>query len=289
MHRRTETGNDQDAQRNLAVAESLPTAGLPAQQLLLCSQGQGRRPVPETSHPNCGGRMANLWVSPDHRTAQQARLDGQPQARKPNNASNGHPEGQKCAKKAYHQQPQHPFPRYPNLVQDLVINYPDQVWASDITYIRLGRGFVYLAVIIDLFTRSIRGWHLSRSLDQKLTLVALQKALRENSPHIHHSDQGLQYAASEYVDMLKKANVKISMAKVGEPTQNGYAERLIRTIKEEEVYLSEYEDFQDCYQNIDRFLSDVYMHKRIHSSLGYLTPVEFEYNWNRQNMPVEIK
>ena len=195
----------------------------------------------------------------------------------------------KNAPKRHTTNSQHPFPRYPNLVQDLVINYPDQVWASDITYIRLGRGFVYLAVIIDLFTRSIRGWHLSRSLDQKLTLVALQKALRENSPHIHHSDQGLQYAASEYVDMLKKANVKISMAKVGEPTQNGYAERLIRTIKEEEVYLSEYEDFQDCYQNIDRFLSDVYMHKRIHSSLGYLTPVEFEYNWNRQNMPVEIK
>lgn len=184
---------------------------------------------------------------------------------------------------------QHPYPRYPNLLQDLVITHPDQVWVSDITYIRLGKGFVYLAVIMDLFTRSIRGWHLSRSLDQQLTLVALQKALQENSPRIHHSDQGWQYAAGEYVDMLLKAHVKISMAEVGEPTQNGYAERLIRTIKEEEVYLSEYEDFRDSYQNIGRFLNDVYMHKRIHSSLGYLTPVEFEYNWIRQNMLVEIK
>ena len=183
---------------------------------------------------------------------------------------------------------QHPYPRYPNLLQDLVITHPDQVWVSDITYIRLGRGFVYLAVIMDLFTRCIRGWHLSRSLGQQLTLVALQKALKENSPHIHHSDQGWQYAASEYVDTLLKAHVKISMAEVGEPTQNGYAERLIRTIKEEEVYLSEYEDFHDCYQNMDRFLNDVYIHQRIHSSLGYLTPVEFEYNWNRQNMLVEI-
>ena len=183
---------------------------------------------------------------------------------------------------------QHPYPRYPNMLQDLVITHPDQVWVSDITYIRLGRGFVYLAVIMDLFTRCIRGWHLSRSLGQQLTLVALQKALKENSPHIHHSDQGWQYAASEYVDTLLKAHVKISMAEVGEPTQNGYAERLIRTIKEEEVYLSEYEDFRDCYKNIDRFLNDVYMNKRIHSSLGYLTPVEFEYNWNRQNMLVEI-
>ena len=184
---------------------------------------------------------------------------------------------------------QHPYPRYPNLLQDLVITHPDQVWVSDITYIRLGRGFVYLAVIMDLFTRCIRGWHLSRSLGQQLTLVALQKALKENSPHIHHSDQGWQYAASEYVDTLLKAHVKISMAEVGEPTQNGYAERLIRTIKEEEVYLSEYEDFHDCYQNMDRFLNDVYIHQRIHSSLGYLTPVEFEYNWNRQNMLTENK
>jgi len=99
----------------------------------------------------------------------------------------------------------------------------------------------------------------------------------------------LQYAAKEYVELLQKAGVQISMAEIGEPTQNGYAERLMRTIKEEEVNLTEYEDFRDCYQNIDRFLNDVYMNKRIHSSLGYLTPVEFEYNWNKQNMPAEIK
>jgi transposase InsO family protein len=184
---------------------------------------------------------------------------------------------------------QHPFPRYPNLVQGLAITFPDQVWAADITYIRLGKGFVYLAVIIDLFTRSIRGWNMSRGLDQQLTLLALQRALQEHKPMIHHSDQGLQYAAREYIEMLHKAGVKISMAEIGEPTQNGYAERLLRTIKEEEVDLSEYQDFQECYRNIDRFLNDVYMYKRIHSSLGYLTPVEFEYNWFRQNMPVEIK
>ena len=195
----------------------------------------------------------------------------------------------KKAQKKHTTNSQHPFLRYPNLVQGLLITFPDQVWASDITYIRLGKGFVYLAVIMDLYTRSIRGWNMSRSLDQKLTLLALQRALLEHKPMIHHSDQGLQYAAIEYVETLQKAGVKISMAEIGEPTQNGYAERLLRTIKEEEVYLSEYEDFQDCYQNIDRFLNDVYMNKRIHSSLGYLTPVEFEYNWIGQNMPVEIK
>jgi len=184
---------------------------------------------------------------------------------------------------------QHPYPRYPNLIQDLVITHPDQVWVSDITYIRLGGGFVYLAVIMDLFTRGIRGWNLSRGLDQRLTLIALRRALQSHIPQIHHSDQGWQYAAKEYVELLHKAGVQISMAETGEPTQNGYAERLMRTIKEEEVNLTEYEDYHDCYQNIDRFLNDVYMNKRIHSSLGYLTPVEFEYNWNRQNMTVEVK
>jgi transposase InsO family protein len=195
----------------------------------------------------------------------------------------------KKAQKTHTTNSRHSFPRYPNLVQDLLITYPDQVWVSDITYIRLGKGFVYLAVIMDLFTRAIRGWNLSYGLDQRLTLTALQKALQGHTPHIHHSDQGLQYAAIEYVEMLIKAGAKVSMAETGEPTQNGCAERLIRTIKEEEVNLTEYEDFQDCYQNMDRFLNDVYMYKRIHSSLGYLTPVEFEYNWNRQNLIAEIK
>jgi len=184
---------------------------------------------------------------------------------------------------------QHLFPRYPNLVKDLPITFPDQVWVSDITYIRLGKGFVYLAVIMDVFTRCIRGWNMSRSLDQQLALLALKRALQIHKPMIHHSDQGLQYAAREYSEALQKSGVKISMAEMGEPTQNGYAERLLRTIKEEEVNLSDYQDFQECMQNIDRFLNDVYMRKRIHSSLGYQTPAEFEYNWIRQNMSVEIK
>ena len=174
---------------------------------------------------------------------------------------------------------QHPFPRYPNLVQDLDIVRPDQVWVVDITYIRLKTEFVYLAVIMDVFTRSIRGWHLGRNLDQDLTLTALKLALAQRTPEIHHSDQGLQYAATAYTDLLRAGGVAISMAEVGEATQNGYAERLIRTIKEEEVDLSDYVDFADAYHQIGRFLEDVYMRKRIHSSLGYLTPVEFETQW----------
>jgi putative transposase len=180
---------------------------------------------------------------------------------------------------------QHAFPRYPNLVMELKIDHPEQVWVCDITYVRLGNGFVYLAVILDVFTRAIRGWNLSRSLDTELTLVALQRALTLCIPQIHHSDQGMQYAAQEYVALLQQYQIQISMAAQGKPEENGFAERLMRTIKEEEVDLSEYYDFADAYQQIGRFLEDVYNTKRIHSALGYLTPAEFEAAW-RTAQPV---
>lgn len=175
---------------------------------------------------------------------------------------------------------QHSFPRYPNLVIGLAIVRPDQVWVGDITYIQLRQEFVYLAVLMDVFTRSIRGWHLGRHLDASLTLTALRMALgRSRAPEIHHSDQGVQYAATAYTDLLVEAQVQISMAEVGEPTENGYAERLLRTIKEEHVDLTEYLDYPDAYGQMGRFLDEVYQHKRIHSSLGYLTPAEFESQW----------
>ena len=172
-----------------------------------------------------------------------------------------------------------PYPRYSNLVKELAITYPEQVWVCDITYIRLGQGFVYLAIVMDVFTRSIRGWHLSKLLDQELTLAALHMALADHVPEIHHSDQGVQYAAHAYVDLLKAHQIQISMASVGKAEENGYAERFMRTIKEEEVDLSDYADFADTRNQIVRFIEDVYNHKRIHSSLGYLTPAEFEAAW----------
>jgi transposase InsO family protein len=171
---------------------------------------------------------------------------------------------------------QHPYPRNRNLVKDLAIHYPDQVWVSDVTYIRLEHDFVYLAIIMDVFTRALRGWCLSRTLDQELTLTALKASLIKNTPDIHHSDQGVQYAAHTYIDLLKAHDIRISMAAVGKAEENGYAERVIRTIKEEEVDLSEYLDFADAAHQIGYFIEDVYMTKRIHSALGYLTPAEFE-------------
>ncbi len=176
----------------------------------------------------------------------------------------------------------HAFPRYPNLVWELAITHPDQVWVSDITYIRMREEFIYLAIIMDVYTRAIRGWQLGRGLGVELTLGALTQALTKGVPEIHHSDQGLQYAASEYTDRLREAGVQISMAAVGQSAQNGYAERVIRTIKEEEVYLNDYHDLEHAHCQIGQFIDEVYLSKRIHSSLGYLTPAEFERQWHKQ-------
>jgi putative transposase len=175
------------------------------------------------------------------------------------------------------------YPRFPNLVEDLEVIRREQVRVADITSIRLRKEFVYLAVLMDVFPRRIRGWPLGRGLDQELTLVALRRALEENRPEIHHSDQGVQYAATAYVELLTGGEVKVSMASVGVREENGYAERLMRTIKEEEVALSEYEDFADARRQLGRFLDDVYNTKRIHSSLGYLTPEEFASEYREKH------
>jgi len=198
-------------------------------------------------------------------------------------------QGKKPEKKRRTTNSDHAFPRYPNLVQELEVVRPDQVWVADITYIRLLTEFVYLAVIMDVFTRCIRGWQLARSLDQDLTLTALKRALVEHTPEIHHSDQGVQYAATAYVGVLHAHGIAVSMAEVGEAWQNGYAERLVRTIKEEEVDLSDYRDYTDAYGQLGRFLDDVYMYKRIHSSLGYLTPVEFESQWLAEQTAIAVE
>jgi transposase InsO family protein len=180
---------------------------------------------------------------------------------------------------------EHGFGRYPNLVKDLIATHAEHIWVADITYVRLRREFVYLAVIMDVFTRAVRGWHLSRSLDRTLTLTALQQALAKHVPEIHHSDQGWQYACDDYTDALHAHDIQISMAAVGKPEENGFAERLMRTIREEEIDLSEYEDFRHAYRSIGRFLTEVYTQKRIHSALGYLTPTEFEAQWLTQLVP----
>jgi transposase InsO family protein len=173
----------------------------------------------------------------------------------------------------------HSFGSYPNLLKGVELDGPDQGWISDITYVRLPASFCYLAAILDAYSRKCVGWALSRWIDTRLTLSALEMALSSRRPGpglIHHSDQGVQYASGEYVTRLEDAGAQISMAAVGNPYENAKAESFFRTLKMEEVYLKDYQDFEEAEQNIAEFIEEVYNQKRLHSSLGYLPPVEFE-------------
>ena len=164
-----------------------------------------------------------------------------------------------------------------NRLKDLQVCRCDQVWVGDITYVHLKRRFIYVALLMDVFTRMIRGWHLSQDLTQSLTLKPLETALGQSIPEIHHSDQGVQYLSKAYLSTLRHhGNLEISVARRGCPWENGYAERLIRTLKEEEVHLNAYEDIHEARARIGHFITQVYNQKRPHSALGYLTPVEFE-------------
>ena len=164
-----------------------------------------------------------------------------------------------------------------NRLETLDISRHDQVWVGDITYVRLKGHFVYLALLMDVFTRMIRGWRISHHLNTSLTLKPLQEALcQSGSPEIHHSDQGVQYLSKAYISTLRHHNIEISVARRGCPWENGYAKRLICTLKEEEVHLNDYEDITEARERIEHFITQVYHHKRPHSALGYLTPMEFQ-------------
>ncbi len=183
----------------------------------------------------------------------------------------------------------HPYRVYPNLVKGITVTRPNEVWVADITYIRILTGFLYLAVILDLFSRKVVGWALSEHIDTELTLAALRMALEERRPQagcIHHSDRGVQYASHEYVDELRGAGMQISMARKGNPYDNATAESFMKTLKYEEVYLWDYRTVKDVRERIPYFVEEVYNQKRLHSALGYCPPNEFEEAWQRQHAPL---
>jgi len=174
---------------------------------------------------------------------------------------------------------EHELRVYPNLARGLKLNGLNQLWVADITYIRLQLEFVYLAVILDAFSRRVVGWALGRTLAAKLALDALRMAIargRVAPGLVHHSDQGVQYASADYIELLTERGIRISMSRRGNPYDNAQAESFIKTLKYEEVYRTEYLDFADARRRIGHFLESIYNRKRLHSALGYLPPAEFE-------------
>lgn len=180
----------------------------------------------------------------------------------------------------------HGRPVYPNLAAELKLSGINQLWVADITYIRLEMEFVYLAVILDAYSRRVVGWALDRSLEDDLTLSALGMALRQRRPSaglVHHSDRGVQYASGDYTSVLKKHGIDISMSRKGNPYDNATCESFMKTLKYEEVYRQEYRDLEEARASMEKFLEKIYNHKRLHSALGYLPPVEFESKLNSRD------
>lgn len=173
----------------------------------------------------------------------------------------------------------HPFPVFPNLISGMAVDDVNQVWVSDITYVRILTGFVYLAVVLDVYSRKAVGFAISKKIDSELTCAALTMAIAERAPRaglIHHSDRGVQYASKAYCQIMADNEIMGSMSAKGNPYDNAFAERFMKTLKYEEVHLCGYETILDVQENLPRFIADVYNDERVHSRLGYLTPTEFE-------------
>jgi putative transposase len=168
---------------------------------------------------------------------------------------------------------------YPNLLPGRTVMGLDEVWTVDLTYIRIGNGFVYLAIVLDLYSRRVIGWSVSKRIDGDLAVAALRMAIGQRKPKpgcIHHSDRGVQYLCNEYVKLLEEHGFWISNSAKGNPYDNAWTERFMRTLKQEEVYLAHYETYLDVIENLPKFIEEVYNEKRVHSGINYLTPVEFE-------------
>ena len=180
----------------------------------------------------------------------------------------------------------HKLKKYPNLISPAMkIIDLNQVWVSDITYVRLRTGFIFVAIVLDLCSRKVVGWAISKRINSQLAVTALRMAIEARKPDpgcIHHSDQGVQYCSEDYIELLTEWRFQISMSRKGNPYDNAWAESFMKILKYEEIYLSEYETYEDVVNRLPRFIEEIYNQKRIHSAIGYLTPEEFEWQIKKQ-------
>jgi len=270
----------------------VPGSGGKSSQILSLSQTGGREfgnHGVARRDSKSGPGNADLRLSSDHSGVAATEAGGESQAGVANNAP-----GQLAVlrRRAFVRttDSQHQLPVYPNLARDLKVSGLNQLWVADITYIRLLLEFVYLAVILDAFSRRVIGWALGRTLEADLAVSALRMAIaggRVEPGLVHHSDRGVQYASLAYTELLTEHGIRISMSRRGNPYDNAQAESFMKTLKYEEVYRTEYLDFADARRQIGQFIDGVYNQKRLHSALGYRPPVEFERHLEAQmKLPV---
>jgi putative transposase len=190
----------------------------------------------------------------------------------------------------------HKLKKYPNLISPAtLVTELNQIWVSDITYVRIRAGFIFVAIILDLCSRKVVGWAISKRINAELAVSALKMAIQNRKPDpgcIHHSDQGVQYCSDAYIELLTEWKFQVSMSRKGNPYDNAWAESFMKILKYEEIYISEYETYEDVVSRLPVFIEEIYNRKRIHSSIGYLTPEEFEWQMMKQKqetgLPLQI-
>ena len=270
------------ADRGLTVARMVELGGLSRASFYRFDEGGAARPDPDMELRDALQRIALEWPSYGRPriTAELRRQGWKVNPKRVNRLMRE--DNLLCMRKRIFivtTDSNHDRKVYPNLAGQMVLTGMNQLWVADITYIRLETEFVYLAVVLDAFSRRVIGWALDRSVEDDLTLAALRMALELRRPAsglVHQSDRGSQYASGDYTDVLKAHGCQISMSHKGSPWENGGCESWMKTLKYEEVYRQEYRDLSEARASLERFIEKIYNQKRLHSALGYLPPVEFE-------------
>ncbi len=240
---------------------------------------------------DCPGTSSTLWLSAGHCGTATARDDGEPQTRVANDAGGQPVDDPRNRELESVTDADRESEIYLNLSSRMKVSGPNQLWIADITYIRLKAEFVYLAVLLDAFSRKVVGWALDRSLQAKLPLNSLELAIANRQPPpglVHHSDRGVQYACRDYIQTLRSHRIIPSMSRPGNPYDNASCESFMKTLKREEIHANDYGDLEHAAQSIEAFIEHYYNRCRLHSALGYRPPEEFEGNSGQRDAEADL-